>query len=186
MQRLCTIVLKTVDPALEDAADRALSELDGYRVICCRSARAARKSLDEIEADLLPPYDHDPVVAEADCPVIASRTSHPRCARIPLIRPDDTGSGIDFAKRAAAFMFLHKPIGAALLSLVVKRALEQAELSRRHRIRSRELHISLDGEYVLGGQTEQSIAGGYSRFERIVYVSPKMAELVAEAKIAVQ
>ena len=183
MQRLYTVVLKSVDRALEATAGRALSELDGYRVIYCRDDRSARKCLDEVEADLIL-YDHDRIVPEADCVVIASRTSHPRCARILLLDPQDAKGGIELSKRAAAFMFLHKPIDDAMLSLVVKRALEQAELSRRHRILSRELNISLDDEDLLGGLAVHSIAGGYSRFERIVYASPKMAELVAEAKIA--
>ncbi len=90
---------------------------------------------------------------------------------------------IALSDRAAAFLFLKKPADPAQVRVAAKRALEQAELSRRHRILSRELKLSLDDDIFLR-TADSSVQGGYSQFERLVFVSPKMADLVSESRVA--
>ncbi len=97
--------------------------------------------------------------------------------------PARTPGGFELANRTAAFVFVFKPLDPMQLGVIAKRALEQAELARRHRILSRELKLSLDEE-IFQTTPDGSVQGGYSQFERLVFVSAKMAELVAEAKMA--
>ena len=67
--------------------------------------------------------------------------------------------------------------------MAIERSLEMSELSRRHRVLSRELKISMD-DGIFGEAAPFSVKGGWSQFEKLVYVSAKMAELCAEAKQA--
>lgn len=183
MQRFHRILLKTTDRELESVAGSALSELDGYRLLFCRDDLEVNRRLAEVDLNVLL-YDADGTGPEAIDAVFKARTAHPNCARILLVGAEQSPVGAELSRRTAAFMFLKKPVTAAQLSLVVKRALELAELSRRHRLLTRELNLSLDDEDMLDRAEVPSIAGGFSQFERIVYASPKMAELVEEARTA--
>jgi two-component system, NtrC family, response regulator HupR/HoxA len=65
--------------------------------------------------------------------------------------------------------------------LVVKRGLEARELSRRHRLLSREFKLSDHGHL---DTTSASALPKSMRFEKLVYVSEKMAEVCHQARIA--
>ncbi|MBV1703671.1 MAG: sigma 54-interacting transcriptional regulator [Hyphomicrobiales bacterium] len=88
------------------------------------------------------------------------------------------------ARQAAAYLYVLKPASPALIKLVAVRALEMAELSRRHRLLSRELKISIDDQMFFPAAEPLSVKGGWSQFERLVFVSAKMAELCDEARRA--
>ncbi len=182
MSNIQTILVKSDDPAVVEAASRALSEAEGFRVIFCADDKSALRRLDEVDVDLIL-CDLASNVSEKDNALIRSRLAHASCARIIAFERDAMDEGIAMFERTASFMFLIKPFGAKQVSIVVKRALEHTELSRRHRILSRELKLSLDDE-IFEREPGGSVAGGISQFERLVYASPKMAELVEEAKIA--
>lgn len=177
-----TVLVKSTDPAVLEAVSRALSEADGYRLIYAEDDRTAIRRLEEVNVNLFL-YDCGDEVAQDESALLRSRLAHTNCTRILLLDPDRVKSGHELANRTASYLFLFKPIEAMQLGLVAKRALEQAELSRRHRILSRELKLSLDDDIFQGTQ-EGFVQGGYSQFERLVYVSPKMAEIVAEAQMA--
>ncbi|MBA4326090.1 MAG: sigma-54-dependent Fis family transcriptional regulator [Rhodobacter sp.] len=177
-----TVLVKSTDPAVLEAVSRALSEADGYRLIYAEDDRTAIRRLEEVNVNLFL-YDCGDEVAQDESALLRSRLAHTNCTRILLLDPDRVRSGHELANRTASYLFLFKPIEAMQLGLVAKRALEQAELSRRHRILSRELKLSLDDDIFQGTQ-EGFVQGGYSQFERLVYVSPKMAEIVAEAQMA--
>ncbi|WP_217805653.1 sigma-54 dependent transcriptional regulator [Roseovarius sp. A-2] len=182
MSAISTVLLKSKDEAVINAASQALSELDGYRLIFCADDEAAKSRLDELKVDLIL-YDFDKGDFGPENALLRSRLSHAACWRIVICDEDDVSAGAQLCEDTASYLYLAKPLQHQQLRIVVKRALEHAELSRRHRILSRELKLSLDDE-IFGGEEAGSVQGGVSRFERLVYASPKMADLVAEAKVA--
>ena len=182
MSNVQTVLVKSTDPAVIAAASRALSEADGYRMIYCEDDRTAIRRMDEVMVNL---FLHDCGTGgiSEDAALVHSRLAHTGCARIVLFDPAATPNGPELANRTAAFLFLLKPVNPAQLAVVAKRALEQAELARRHRILSRELKLSLD-EDIFQNSADGSVPGGYSQFERLVFISARMADVVAEAKMA--
>jgi two-component system response regulator HupR/HoxA len=177
-----TILIKTVDPDVIAAVSSALSEADGYRLIYCEDDRTAIRRLDEVLVNLFL-YDCGDDAEIDDSALVHSRLAHTSCSRIVIFDPVKSPEAADLANRTASFMFLMKPLHRGQLGVVAKRALEQSELARRHRILSRELKLSLD-EDIFQTPTDGSVQGGYSQFERLVYVSARMTELVAEAQTA--
>ncbi len=177
-----TVLIKSTDDAVVKTMPAALSELDGYRLIYCSDDQSALARLDDLEVNLII-YDLDLSDFGAKNALFKSRLSHKSCTRIVLCKEEDRVEGARISEEAASFVFLVKPLDEKQVRIVVKRALEQAELSRRHRILSRELRLSLD-EDVFGQVESSSVQGGVSRFERLVYASSQMAEVVEEAKIA--
>lgn len=177
-----TVLVKSTDANVIDAVSAALSEVEGYRLIFCEDDVSAIRRLNEIEVDLIL-CDFDATVTDKANALILSRLSHSRCCRIVVVSSDDLDAGVALCESTASFLYLIKPIDKAQIKIVVKRALEHTELSRRHRILSRELKLSLDDD-IFTRQEDSSVQGGFSQFERLVYASPKMAELVAEAKVA--
>lgn len=177
-----TILVKTTDPQVIAAVSRALSEADGYRLIYAEDERSAIRRMDEVIVNL---FLHDCGGSDEvdDSALLHTRLSHAGCSRIVVFDPALTPSGFELANRTAAFMVLFKPLDPAQLGVVAKRALEQAELARRHRILSRELKLSLD-EDIFQSAPDGSVQGGYSQFERLVFVSARMADVVAEARMA--
>lgn len=177
-----TVLVKSTDAAVLEGVSRALSEADGYRLIFSEDDRSAIRRLEEVNVNLFL-YDCCDEVSQDESALLRSRLAHTSCTRILLVDHENVSSGHELANRTASYLVLFKPVEAMQLGLVAKRALEQAELSRRHRILSRELKLSLDDEIFHGAQ-ERFVQGGYSQFERLVFVSPKMVELVAEAQMA--
>jgi two-component system response regulator HupR/HoxA len=83
---------------------------------------------------------------------------------------------------AAFHQFVRKPLDAEQIGLLVKRALEAGELARRHRLLSREFKFPSDSGLSNG---RNSIAVRENqRFEKLVYVSEKVAELCEVARKA--
>src|SRR6056297_789592 len=182
LSTISTVLVKSNDTAVIEAASQALSEMDGYRLIFCADDESAKNRLDELKVDLIL-YDFDASDFGPDNALLRSRLSHAACWRIVICDEDAVSAGAQLCEDTASYLYLAKPLQHQQIRIVVKRALEHAELSRRHRILSRELKLSLDDE-IFGGEEAGSVQGGVSRFERLVYASPKMADLVAEAKVA--
>jgi two-component system response regulator HupR/HoxA len=177
-----TILVKSADPEVIAAISRALSSADGYRLIYAEDDRTAIRRMEEVLVNLFL-YDCADASTPDDGAMIRSRLAHTSCARVLLFDSAQAAAGYELANRTAAFLFLFKPVDPVQLALVTKRALEQAELARRHRILSRELKLSLDDD-IFASVHDGSVQGGYSQFERLVFVSAKMAELVSEARMA--
>ncbi len=182
MSNIQTILVKSDDSEVVQAASQALSEVEGFRVIFCENDQCALRRLDEIDVNLIL-CDLSSSVSEKENALIRSRLAHASCARIIAFERDAMDEGLAMFERTASFMYLIKPFDAEQVRIVVKRALEHTELARRHRILSRELKLSLDDD-IFERDPGGSVSGGISQFERMVYASPRMAELVAEAKIA--
>ncbi len=179
-----TALLVSLDAEMVARASEAISGAEGYRLAICATPHEAVLRLNEVQSHLL--------ICDADGQedmvafrrlLDTARVSHPQVARILLGGPDKAAALARLARDVGAYLYLIKPAPAALLALVAKRALELCELSRRHRLLSREMKISMD-DGLFGEAAEMSVEGGFSQFERLVYVSQKMADLVAEARQA--
>ena len=177
-----TVLVKSIDSNVINAISDALSEMEGYRIVFCEDDHAAIRRLNELSINLIL-CDMDFEVKDKSNALVQSRLSHAGCCRIIVFDREEMEAGLAMFERTAAFIYLVKPIEAKQVKIIVKRALEHTELSRRLRILSRELHLSLDDE-MFESNSKGVIAGGAMQFEQLVYSSPKMADLVSEAKVA--
>lgn len=170
------------DDALVETVRTALSLTDDYRLVVCATGNDAANRLQQIEAHLLI-ADYDAEKGRGGEALSEARISHPQIPRVLIARTEVAAADPAIASKSAAYLFLLKPVLPSQLDISVKRALELNELSRRHRLLSRELRISMDDDIFDDGQ-KMSVKGGVSQFEKLVFASPKMAELVGEAKQA--
>ena len=177
-----TVVVVAADQRMIATAADALGTNSGYRVIVCNNEHEAKKRLEEVEAHLIL-CDVGVIKDDDSNLLISSRISHPLIPRVVVADVESELRGAEIARRVAAYLYLVKPVSDDLIRLVAKRALELSELYRRHRLLSRELKISMDDD-IFAAPQEQAVQGGWSQFEKLVYVSPKMAELCAEARQA--
>lgn len=182
MSKLQTVLLASKDISLVDAVIKGLPEVDGYRLIICENEKEAAQRLNDVDVNLF--LCDSEIILDLDKNVVlTSRLSNPNVPRIiltPLYKETDA---ITLSKLASAYLYVTKPVLPAQIALVVKRALELNEISRRHRILSRELKVSMD-DGIFNSANENAVKGGPSRFEKLVYVSPRMSDLVSEAQQA--
>lgn len=177
-----TILLVSRDEEFIQAVSAAFAGDAGYRIIVCSSGKAAERRLNEIVVNLIL-CDLDCVDDEFDDVLARARVSHSSVCRIAVSGADRAGRQQQVARRAAVFLYLFKPLLPEQIALIVKRGLEMNELSRRHRLLSRELKISVDDQ-IFDEAHDLSVKGGYSQFEKLVYASAKMADLITETRQA--
>ena len=177
-----TVLLATSDDGLIATMREALVAQDDYRLVVCGSEKEATQRLQDIAVHLFV-CDADILGPGPSNVVVSTRVSQPRVSRVVVASPDHAEAGWAVARNAAAYLFLLKPVPPEQIALVVKRALELNELSRRHRLLSREMKISIDDD-IFGEAQPLSVRGGFSQFEKLVFASPRMAELAAEARQA--
>lgn len=182
MQTEHTVLLVSSDAKLVSAARKALKGDPDYRLIICAHEAEARSRFDGVHAHLVV-CDGDAIESADDNVLTGARITHPHAARILIGSSTQQKRLADIARRAAVYLYALKPIPVDLMRLMTKRSLELAELSRRHRLVSRELKISMD-DGIFEEPKSLSVKGGWSQFERLVYVSAKMDELCREAKQA--
>ncbi len=162
------------------ATTELLTERYAYRVLCAHTRAGAASVLANAQVDL--------VVAEEGgkgCDGLALlsglRISHPELIRV-LVLPVKYGSPQQAMSEAAVYQYLRTPLDPEQVGLVVKRGLEARELARRHRLLSREFKIS--GASLSGARPDLSLRAESQRFEKLVYVSEKMATLCDLARKA--
>jgi two-component system, NtrC family, response regulator HupR/HoxA len=154
----------------------ALTDAHGYRVLCVRSCDEAHGVLGGVQVDLVIVEERG--AGHPGCDFLAAlRTTHPEVMRVLALR-----GSTEAISHAAVYQFLHLPLDPEQACLVVKRGLEARELSRRHRLLSREFKLS---DHVPHDVTQIPAPSPKSmRFEKLVYVSEKMAEVCHQARIA--
>ncbi|MFN0195097.1 MAG: sigma-54 dependent transcriptional regulator [Aestuariivirga sp.] len=157
-----------------------LSERFGYRVLAGKSAPDGAKMVADAHVDLA-------IAEEAGningCNFLTElRVSHPEIARV-LVLGEGTNTSNGALSHAAVYQFLRHPLDPEQASLVVKRGLEARELARRHRLLSREFKLAEDSSILTLGQAH-GLGPRSQRFEKLVYVSEKMAELCDLARTA--
>ena len=154
----------------------SLVDSHGYRALHARSFAEAIMMLGEVHVDLV--IAEQSTEAPGACDFLAGlRTAHPDVLRVLAL--DDRAGNIT---RAAVYQFLHLPLDPEQACLVVKRGLEARELSRRHRMLSREFKLSGLGP----PEPTQRLHSlpNTKRFEKLVYASEKMVEICRQARIA--
>jgi two-component system response regulator HupR/HoxA len=179
MDQLGTVLILAQDAGeWADTVD-LLSNQSGYRVLTARAVADAKPALSDAHVDL--------VIAEegggGDGLGFLSelRISHPEIIRLLAVNAETKLSGPAVAP-AAIYQFVRKPLDADQVGLVVKRALETRELARRHRLLSREFKFS--GDFPFHDRHGHSLTPESQRFEKLVYVNEKMAELCDLARKA--
>jgi two-component system response regulator HupR/HoxA len=152
----------------------------GYRVLTASSSAEASAALSDVHVDLVIAEngDNDDGLAL----ITGLRVSHPDVIRV-LALDADANMTQKAMFPAAVYQLLRRPLDPIQIGLVVKRGLETRELARRHRLLSREFKFSGDSplfndRHGLPRRVESQ------RFEKLVYVSEKMAELCDLARKA--
>jgi len=154
----------------------ALTDSCGYRALYVHSFDEAIAVLGGVRIDLAIVEQGTP--GHGGCDFLAGlRTSHPEVMRVLVF-----DSRIGDIARAAVYQFLHLPLDPEQACLVVKRGLEARELSRRHRMLSREFRLS-DHAPQHVAHSPRSLPNSL-RFEKLVYANEKMAEVCDQARIA--
>ncbi len=110
-----------------------------------------------------------------------ARKNHPETIRLLVgqLSHEETKKAIN---EAAIYQFLSNDWSISQIELLVNRALENKELSYRHRHLSRELKIAED--VLTKHQVKQHSDQNDTRFDKLVYCSPSMATLCNLAKKA--
>ncbi|MGQ0671566.1 MAG: sigma-54 dependent transcriptional regulator [Hyphomicrobium sp.] len=150
-----------------------LSERFGYRVLNGKSAAEGARIVADAHVDLALAEE----AGKTDgCDFLTElRISHPEIMRI-LVLAEGADAHESALTHAAVYQFLRHPLDPEQASLVVKRGLETRELARRHRLLSREFKIAEDSSVLTLGQGHP-LGPKSQRFEKLVYISEKMAEL---------
>ncbi len=179
-----TVLLLSNDEDLRSSVTASIGSDGDYRLLSCRREAEVTARLNEIAAHLII-CDSASLEDSSDNALVSARISHPGVARILVGDTLAAEHCAEVARRAACYLYILKPVPQDLIRLTAKRALELSEISRRHRVLSRELKISMD-DAIFSEREGFSVKGGWSQFEKLVYVSAKMAELSAEARQAAQ
>jgi two-component system response regulator HupR/HoxA len=190
-----TILLIAADCMPVRPAAGMLTQDLGYRILPATTEAEA--------ADVIASGAVDLVLADVETPrvdtvalLLRLRYTHPDIMRILVVGPSPPVPLDAALARTAAFQYLIKPIQPEQCCLVVRRALETRELSRRHRRLVRELKLSSDSPMLhraeparidrADARREPGIAGAVEPlyFEKLVYASRAMAELCDLAREA--
>ncbi len=183
MASVSTILLAITYEQEWAAAKSVLTNEYGYRVLVANTEKKALKLAEDANIDLV--ICESSLEGESALHVLQQcRVICPNAMRI-LVKESNGGNkkNREAAERAAIYQFIRKPIDAEQVGMVVKRALEAAELSRRHRLISRELKLD-DDSPVFANRPGGKVSADCSNFEKLVYVSESMAELCNIAKQA--
>lgn len=162
------------------AATELLAQQYAYRVLGAKTDAEARAILADVHVDLVIAEEgHKP--ANAIALLSAMRISYPDVIRV-LVLPIGSGLQRQAILEAAVYQYLRLPLDPQQTGLVVKRGLEARELARRHRLLSREFKFS--GDALSGVRPESGVRSESQRFEKLVYVSEKMAAVCDLARKA--
>jgi two-component system response regulator HupR/HoxA len=179
MDRNSSVLLVTDGSETWRALLEILSERFEYRVLSARTDHEAMAVVDKAHVDLALVEDTRDVDG---CGFLARlRTSHPDILRV-VVLGEVSSRARDAVSRASVYQFLRQPLDAEQASLVVKRGLETRELARRHRLLAREFKLT-DSASMLEPQYA-ALRPRSQRFEKLVYVSERMAHVCEQARIA--
>ncbi len=177
-----TILLAIGDPTEWAPVISELKEEGGYRVLIASSLKEARGLADSADIDL--------VICEATLDgsegaelLSEFRVLHPDVVRILVKSGNGTQKRHAQAVRASVYQYIRKPLDHEQIGLLAKRALETRELSRRHRLLSREIKFH-DDAAIIGRSVPHHNGVKSHNFEKLVYASEQMAELCNLARQA--
>ena len=179
MTRDHTVLIVASLEALWKEFAELLADRHGYRVLWAGSESEANTIARTVHVDLVIADEGPPGVN--GCGLLAGlRLSHPDMMRVLVLkRASDKVS--QAVTEASVYQFICKPLDPEQAALVVKRGLETRELARRHRLISREFKMSDEGSE-FAASYDLRLQPQSQRFEKLVYVSEKMAALCDLAK----
>jgi two-component system response regulator HupR/HoxA len=178
MDQAGTVLAVTSNVGAWSAPLSVLSDQCDYRVLLARSPAEAFAALANAHVDLIIAEDS----REGVSLLSGLRISHPDIIRILVVEASSQLSR-QAVSPAAIYQFVREPLDAEQIGLLVKRALETRELARRHRLLSREFKFPGDSG-LPNGRHGIALRAESQRFEKLVYVSEKMAELCELARKA--
>jgi two-component system response regulator HupR/HoxA len=178
MDQAGTVLAVTSNAGAWSAPLGVLSDQHDYRVLLARSPVEAFAALSNAHVDLVIAEDGREGVGLLS----GLRISHPDIIRILVVEANSQLSQ-QAVSPAAIYQFVREPLDAEQIGLLVKRALETRELARRHRLLSREFKFPGDSD-MSNGRNGIALRAESQRFEKLVYVSEKMAELCDLARKA--
>jgi two-component system response regulator HupR/HoxA len=177
------------------AIDALARDLD-YRIVLAAKEVEAGEVIGQGHVDLVL-ADIENRCLDTVAFLLRLRYTHPDITRILVVGPLCEIGLSEALARSAAYQYLTKPLQTEQCCLVVRRALETRELSRRHRRLVRELKLSADspilreasdpahdGRIVAPHDIGSDTSGDTLHFERLVYASRAMAELCDLAREA--
>lgn len=173
------LILAQADQAWSALAE-LLADRHGYRVLQAQSLDEASSFVCNAHIDLVlceeagREFDGLAFLAQM-------RVSHPDVTRLLLLSKSSQAAA-SAVSVAAVYQYLRKPLDPEQAALVIKRSLEARELARRHRLISREFKVGEDGAAIVAHDFR--IQQQSQRFEKLVYISEKMASLCELAKTA--
>jgi len=179
MDHQSTILLCGFDAAGTDSLRSHLEQ--HYRVLVAETEEATKTLLKEEPCDLIVCH-HNRATVDAVRLLQGLRVSHPGVIRI--LGGDLSQTELVAAiNDAAVYQFFTDPWMPEEMELMVRRALETRELAYRHRHLNRELKIAEDvlekHKRFFETQVDET-----SRFDKLVYCSPNMAEVCNAARKA--
>ena len=181
MDRDSTILIFAHLDAAWSGLANLLSERHGYRVLSSSSEAEALQLAHDVHIDLA--FADEGTKDLDGCGFLSGlRISHPDVVRV-LVLAKGSDRANKAVRDAAVYQYLRKPLDPEQASLLVKRGLETRELARRHRLISREFKMSEESATFSAPHTF-SFQPQSQRFEKLVYVSERMAGLCDLAKTA--
>jgi two-component system response regulator HupR/HoxA len=164
-------ILVVEDQAKAKASLRECLDKD-YRVLHARSVAHARRVLALEETDMVLCQQRLPDATAVDL-LRETRISHPEAIRILITATTNHEELISLINDAAVYQVVPEPWQPEQMLLLVKRALESRELSRRHRYLSRELKFA---DSVLRRQNAGMVRHlqDIYEFDKLVFASESM------------
>ena len=181
MDRDYTILIVARDAGAWTELAEVLADRNGYRVLFATTGSDAQQLIRDVHIDLVVA---DEGTKDFDgCAFLSNlRISHPDIVRVLVLAQAASRQSKAF-KEASVYQYVRKPLEVEQIALIVKRGLESRELARRHRLISREFKMSEDSITSQQPHDLRLIREG-QQFEKLVYVSEKMATICAMAKTA--
>ena len=177
-----TVLFVSNDEATTRTASKAFQEDEDYRLVIRKDEARAIEWIRSASCSLI--FFDEAMIGDVESSFLSiARAQSPEASRILFGTAAENEKMRSIARSSAAFLQLSKPLGAFQLLIAAKRAIEMKELSRRHRLLSRELRLSIDDQ-LLNSHNEEAIKARWSRFEKLIYASPKMEALCSSARQA--
>ena len=177
MDLAVTVLILSSNPADWAEAAELLRARQGLRIVMSETVAQAAAHLADIHVDAVIAED-EPDAGDALSFLARLRKSHPAIVRVLAVAPTAQVPQ-RAAKEAALYLYLHKPIDAEQLVLVVQRGLEARDMERRQRLLARDLRRSADEPETTWPAS--SLQWEARHFETLVYASEAMGEVCDQA-----
>lgn len=175
-----TLLIVEADTTIRRALANFLK--NDYRVLGAKSGTEAWATLAKEKVDLILFDEGVPDIKGVDF-FHEARVRYPDVMRILLTESREFPEVMKIIKEAAVYQVIPKPCPPWHLRLLVDRALESRELSRRHRILSRDLKLS-DGAFHNHKEHLTKLIRESYEFDKLVFASDSMLEVCNMARKA--